>query len=209
MSLARGALFSLNRSMLTLSQKAKLAYYLLTAIKSLHDRGVAHCDIKLENILLYKKFEDLSLTDFGAAIKKEDADTGMSQQMSIFCMDPECLEKTDSTFEDLQALDIWQAALIISEVFGPHPLYGLFPAQTSELTMDQLREVFPTVEEGWYSQKYKDALSEQYSETPAIIDPLVALLNQMLHPKRSERPGIDECIARIADLIPKRLDAES
>jgi len=46
---------------------------MLEGIEAIHEKGIAHLDIKLENILLDKNY-DLKIVDFGLASK---ADVGM------------------------------------------------------------------------------------------------------------------------------------
>jgi protein-serine/threonine kinase len=44
-------------------------YYILHALEYMHDMGIAHRDIKLENILLGKEGKDVKVIDFGQSIE--------------------------------------------------------------------------------------------------------------------------------------------
>jgi len=185
------------------SKKFEVFHSLLKTIRSLHTRGVAHCDLKSENLLLSKGSEEISLTDFGAALKEEDSATDICHVPTPVCRDPESVSQSIRTFEGLKALDIWQAALIMSEILHIQAIDQLCNSMDYS-TPKEIAELLQSLEPNWYSQEYgRYLIGTKYRSSPELIRPLIALMDRMLHPIRSERPGIDECIATIEGLIRK------
>jgi len=202
-------LFDANPVSLPLTKKINIILSLLQSIRHLHDHDVAHCDIKPENYLIFEDVENLELTDFGSAVKKEDFDLHINRRFTLLYNDPESMTAEPDSFEALKALDIWQAALTISYILNEHAVNGLFSGFYHTPTKPQLLAMFSTLAPDWYSKKYSASLKEIYRPYPEIVGPLIELLNRMLHLKNRERPSIHECIAIIESLMPKPQLAES
>ena len=67
-------------------QKAKSIYYqIVDAMKYVHSLGIAHRDIKCENVLLDKNRTIAKLTDFGFATTTYDSNTGRRINSRTFC----------------------------------------------------------------------------------------------------------------------------
>jgi len=200
MRLATCDLYSSNISALSFFKRFQVARSILTAIKGMHDSGVAHCDLKPENFLLFGGWEYLLVTDLGAAIKEEDAGKGICQHITPRFTDPEALSEKSPSFEALKALDVWQAALILAEIFFAQPMYELVPESHDQDTTARLLHLLRSLTPKWYSETFTGVLKKKYTHDPRI-EPLIALLDRMLHPKRSERPGIHECLLIIETLL--------
>ena len=90
------------------NQKLKIMKGLLESIKYLHDRGIAHGDIKLENILLDSNFNP-KLADFGFSKNKlimgDNSKTG-----TIYYAAPELFKR--GNYNTLKA-DIWSIGITL------------------------------------------------------------------------------------------------
>ena len=64
------------------------------AVKFCHERGIIHCDIKPENVLIDETRREAHLGDFGSAIFENEEDANMSGRggsCSLSCVAPEIL----------------------------------------------------------------------------------------------------------------------
>lgn len=101
---------------------------LISAIKYLHDLGYIHCDIKLENILLFD--DDLiKLTDFGFAIKYSMTKKMKYGNGSLSYASPEVIFKRE--FHGPEA-DIWSLGVVLFSM-----VCGKFPLNFSNQTVGQ------------------------------------------------------------------------
>lgn len=91
------------------------------AVKYLHDKGIAHRDIKMENVLL-DPLGNVKLIDFGFSVR-----VPKSKKLNIFCgtpsyMSPEIVSKTP---HPPFTSDIWSLGVLLSTmVTGQHPFKG-------------------------------------------------------------------------------------
>lgn len=113
---------------------------LASAIAFLHDKCIAHRDVKPANILLYENHEAMTLTakiaDFGLAIGAKDKprlELGTLDARSAFKYDPPEVRQavgnqasaiaegvtTTTTFEQLWMADIWKLAAVYTETLSP------------------------------------------------------------------------------------------
>ncbi|NEP18663.1 MAG: serine/threonine protein kinase [Leptolyngbya sp. SIO4C1] len=117
----------------------KLACDILTGLDHAHRRGLVHCDIKPENILLhYQRGQWVAkISDFGVAKLAQEADlAGSGQTGSPAYMAPERFDKQYSPASDLYAMGI----LLFELVAGYRPFSGT-PA---ELRAAHLSRAVPT-----------------------------------------------------------------
>lgn len=81
-----GDILDLLKDGILLEQKAKCIYYqIVDAMKYVHSLGIAHRDIKCENVLLNKDRTIAKLTDFGFATTTYDCHTGKRMASQTFC----------------------------------------------------------------------------------------------------------------------------
>ena len=112
---------------------AKLyAYQMLSSLKYLHSKNIAHRDIKPQNILVNPKNNKIKLCDFGSAKKIEQGQKSIAYICSRFYRAPELIfGATDYTCQ----IDVWSIGCVITELVLGRPI---FPGAT---TSDQLVEI--------------------------------------------------------------------
>ena len=112
---------------------AKLyAYQMMLSLKYLHSKGIAHRDIKPQNILVEPKKNKIKVCDFGSAKKLIQGQKSISYICSRFYRAPELIfGATDYTNQ----IDVWSMGCVISELVLGRPM---FPGAT---TSDQLVEI--------------------------------------------------------------------
>ena len=112
---------------------AKLyAYQMMLSLKYLHSKGIAHRDIKPQNILVDQKTNKIKVCDFGSAKKLIQGQKSISYICSRFYRAPELIfGATDYTNQ----IDVWSMGCVISELVLGRPM---FPGAT---TSDQLVEI--------------------------------------------------------------------
>ena len=112
---------------------AKLyAYQMMLSLKYLHSKGIAHRDIKPQNILVDQKTNKIKLCDFGSAKKLIQGQKSISYICSRFYRAPELIfGATDYTIQ----IDVWSMGCVISELVLGRPLF------LGATTSDQLVEI--------------------------------------------------------------------
>jgi len=105
----------------TKDQTVHIIRQLVEAIMFIHNKGIIHRDIKLENILIDDKF-NIKLTDFGlCAIKENEYDMLQDSVGTVRYTAPELL-KGDGYNE---SIDIWAIGIILFMLLtGIHPFDG-------------------------------------------------------------------------------------
>lgn len=103
----------------------------------LHSQGVAHRDIKLDNILIEEKINAVKIIDFGFSVL-----CNPSQKLKIFCGTPSYMspELTMKREYDGRAVDMWALGVLLFVM-----LTGTFPFRghsESELYAKIQRGVF-------------------------------------------------------------------
>lgn len=127
------------------------------AFDYLHSKGIAHRDIKLDNILIEDKTNMIKIIDFGFA-----AFCSSSQKLRIFCgtpsyMAPELVKKHEY---DGRQVDMWALGVLLYAL-----LAGTFPFKGGNET-----ELYGRIQRG--SVKYPEIMSR---ESRQIVQKLLEL----------------------------------
>jgi protein-serine/threonine kinase len=213
------------------SRDDRLCFFkqLLRGVDYLHSHGIAHRDIKLENLLLSKEGH-LKISDFGVAevfsgehpgLRASGGECGKNMGEvrlsepgicgSLPYIAPEVLEKNHSY--DPRPLDIWSCAIVyLTMTFGGCP----WQAAKTEF------EYYARFKKGWdqWLEEHPDGhITDGPDGHPkcgklfSLIDPpsIKRLILRMLHPIPSKRITIREvlkttCIKNIACCCPETYD---
>lgn len=114
---------------------------ILSALRYLHGRGIAHCDLKPENVLLsdfHSNFPQTKLCDFGYARFIGDAQFRKTIVGTPAYLAPEVLKKQGYN----KSLDMWSVGVIIYVT-----LSGTFPFNEGEEISEQIQNasfMFPS-----------------------------------------------------------------
>uniref|UniRef100_A0A0N5AVZ6 protein kinase C n=1 Tax=Syphacia muris TaxID=451379 RepID=A0A0N5AVZ6_9BILA len=150
-----------------------LIMQILNALRYLHTRGIAHCDLKPENVLLSDlsdAFPQTKLCDFGYARFIGDAQFRRTIVGTPAYLAPEVLQKRGYN----KSLDMWSVGVIIYVT-----LSGTFPFNDGEEIAEQIQNaafMFP---------------GEPWKE---ISKSAIDLIQSLLKVQIQERLTIDECL---------------
>ena len=129
-------------------EQAKILFKtLLTTVTFCHDRGIAHCDIKPENILLKNKDDDttIQLADFGLAtvFRYEDGsfEPITEARGSIEYAAPEVFTRDEDECYD-ERCDIWSCGVVLYVLLCGYAPFeasdGCHPDDTVDEVLDQI-----------------------------------------------------------------------
>lgn len=116
------------------SQAASMLKELVLAIKHCHNKGVAHRDIKAENILLSAS-GSIKLSDFGLA-----AIISNGQKMSSYCGSPVYMAPEVLSGNYCQKVDIWSAGVLLYAF-----LFGVLPFEIEGDSREEIGEEYKKV----------------------------------------------------------------
>ncbi|ULU14356.1 hypothetical protein L3Y34_016698 [Caenorhabditis briggsae] len=150
-----------------------LLVQILCALKYLHDQGIAHCDLKPENVLLSdmgSNFPQTKICDFGYARFIPESQFRKTVVGTPAYLPPEVLQRKGYN----KSLDMWSVGVIIYVT-----LSGTFPFNEGEEISEQIQNasfMFPT---------------EPWSE----VEPLaVDLIQKLLKVEIEARMSIEKCL---------------
>ncbi|KAK0633712.1 kinase-like domain-containing protein [Immersiella caudata] len=213
-----GDLFSLvNKKFLTTEDREKdrqcLFKQLVQGINYLHANGIAHRDIKLENLLMTSDSK-LKITDFGVSevfcgihpgLREAGGQCGMSMGAARRCapgicgsepyIAPEVLTKGGDY--DPRALDVWSSAIVMLNLIFGAPLW-----RRAEVAGNPNYAALVTGWERWMGKNENDETRFTEGSYPYVkafdlcIKPpaLRRLLLQMLHPNPDKRITIADVV---------------
>uniref|UniRef100_A0A3P9KR72 Protein kinase domain-containing protein n=1 Tax=Oryzias latipes TaxID=8090 RepID=A0A3P9KR72_ORYLA len=112
-----------------------IAQHLLKALKALKSIGVAHCDIKLDNIMFAELDSvNVKLIDFGLAVETKKLSTEIEIQVTPFRA-PEVILGLPLD----ESVDMWALGVVLASVyFGNYP----FPSETEYETIRAMVQIF-------------------------------------------------------------------
>ncbi|KAK8653000.1 hypothetical protein V6N13_127021 [Hibiscus sabdariffa] len=104
----------------------RYARSILKGLRFLHSKGFVHCDIKLQNILLFGN-GDVKIADFGLAKRNGEEEEGEQRRLEIrgtpLNMAPESVN--ENVYDS--AVDIWALGCAIVEMFTGKPAWNFKP----------------------------------------------------------------------------------
>ena len=209
---AIGELYTLvSKNYMKWEDKICLWKQLLRGVAYLHDHGIAHRDIKLENLLMTEQGQ-LKITDFGVSevfcgehpgLRESGGECGKNMKEIRKCspgicgslpyIAPEVLEKNGDY--DPRKLDVWSSAIVMITLFWGGQPWG-------EASLNQpLYAKFHRSFTKWL-EKHPDGIVTTESHPSNLGDvfvrmqkpALVVILLKMLHPIPEKRVSIQEIL---------------
>lgn len=135
-------------------------YQLLRGLGLMHGRGIVHCDIKPQNLLLDGKSHTLKLCDFGTAKRMVFGEQNRPYICSRYYRAPELIL---GSMSHTTSIDIWSAGCVYAECILGQPLF------TGKDGINQLVEIMKVL--GTPTSQGMRAMNPNYPEytfTPQI-----------------------------------------
>eukprot|EP00927_Polykrikos_kofoidii_P079831 TRINITY_DN76669_c0_g1_i1.p1 TRINITY_DN76669_c0_g1~~TRINITY_DN76669_c0_g1_i1.p1 ORF type:complete len:356 (-),score=52.57 TRINITY_DN76669_c0_g1_i1:80-1147(-) len=95
-------------------------YQLLRGLAFMHGKGIVHCDVKPQNLLLDGRNQALKLCDFGTAKRMDLREPQRPYMCSRFYRAPELILGSS---EYTAAVDLWSAGCVFAETLLGQPLF--------------------------------------------------------------------------------------
>lgn len=94
--------------------RRKFARQIVSAVEHMHQRGIAHCDLKLENMLI-DRAGDIKIIDFGSALRVSEAtyDDFAYIATTPEYLPPEIFCATADDSYDIRAIDEWSVGIVL------------------------------------------------------------------------------------------------
>lgn len=175
-----------------------ICHQVLSGLKTIHEAQIAHCDIKLENVLI-KNFQPIRLNekkmelpivqigDFGGAIDKNNLEMRIPT-VTTANMTWEDFEAEKNAATPQQLLEIGQQHDIFSAGII---LYGVFKGERALPLEEKEGSLFSVATD--YLPLFQEELTH----------PLDALIKSMLQPEREQRPLIKSVLDSFENIMGK------
>ncbi|KAJ6774393.1 MITOGEN-ACTIVATED PROTEIN KINASE KINASE KINASE 20 [Salix purpurea] len=136
---------------------------ILEGLRHIHAKGFVHCDLKLENILLFEN-EEVKIADFGLAKKAGKAQGRAEIRGTPLYMAPESVN--DNEYES--GVDIWALGCVVIEMLTGKPAWNCKPGTNMFVLLIRIGkgDESPQIPEE-LSQQGKDFLSKCFVKDPA------------------------------------------
>eukprot|EP00933_Yihiella_yeosuensis_P054903 TRINITY_DN5348_c2_g1_i1.p1 TRINITY_DN5348_c2_g1~~TRINITY_DN5348_c2_g1_i1.p1 ORF type:complete len:391 (+),score=68.43 TRINITY_DN5348_c2_g1_i1:73-1173(+) len=135
-------------------------FQLCRGLAFIHGRGIVHCDIKPQNLLLDGKSQTLKICDFGTAKRMTFGEQQRAYQCSRYYRAPELILGATSF---TTSVDLWSAGCVFAEMILGQPLF------TGKDGINQLVEIIKVL--GTPTPQQLRAMNPNYPEyqfTPQI-----------------------------------------
>lgn len=170
---------------------SRVAHQLLKALEFLHSHGVAHCDVKPENVCLVSASRcEVKMIDFGSCVCKQD--TRNSYVQSRWYRAPEVMLGLPWDSK----IDIWSLGCLLAELLLGYPI---FHGSTVPMVLASQRAVLGSLPSSMMSKCREDTLHTYFTPDDEfyLVDPPakaygVYILEAVPHPLRQLLPTEDE-----------------
>lgn len=174
---------------------------LAVALRHCHSLGIAHRDIKPQNLLVSTESHVLKICDFGSAKRLVPGEPNVAYICSRYYRPPELiLGATDYTF----VLDTWSMGCVMGEMLLGRPL---FPGESGvdqlvEIikilgtpTKEQLLAMVPTLTEFNFPQVRNTTLAKAFRGCRGVEDLAIEFLAEVLRYEPKTRIGLIDALA--------------
>ncbi|KAJ8486453.1 hypothetical protein OPV22_018938 [Ensete ventricosum] len=187
----------------------RYARSILRGLHCVHSRGYAHCDVKLQNILVDRRGGDVKIADFGLAQRIGDkihGGAGAGIRGTPLYMSPESAARGECG----APADIWSLGCAVAEMVSGRPAWGCGDGWELLYRIgfgDQLPEI-PSV----LSEEGKDFLARCFVKDPEerwtaemlLQHPFVALNDELVDDSAEEgAAAVDGKHCSVADASPR------
>lgn len=200
----KGDLFDLlcNFNQMPIFLARSYARQMAEAIAYIHEEGIAHRDIKLENFLLDANFS-IKLADFGAACKAEKGQLFCDKVGTAQYLAPEQHnnERYDAFEVDIFSLGVTIFTLVagnmpFSEASKEEEFYVNFINESPEIFWDMHEELMGSASENpYFSKEFRDLINGMLCNDASQRMTIQEVLN---HPWLRVKP---ECIAKSGEIV--------
>lgn len=177
-------------------QLLKFSIDVMLAVRALHQLGIVHRDIKLNNFLIHFKNGSIQirLNDFGQSVKLGESNS--IEKIAVYRphAPPEYWERNGAEAMCTVASDVWQLGLVVAQImtgikdgnliwrsFGKH-----LASKDEKARVFSLQSYLRLKKDPYYSLNLVQLGSED----------LAKLLIKMMDPVTEKRPPLDTCIKR-------------
>ena len=88
------------------------AYQLADGLSYLHNKGIVHCDLKLENVMINYSYKKIKIIDLGSSIRKNKKIKNNFYIQSRYYRAPEILYRINFN----EKIDIWSYGVLLTEI---------------------------------------------------------------------------------------------
>ncbi|ESO08790.1 hypothetical protein HELRODRAFT_74016, partial [Helobdella robusta] len=149
---------------------------LVGAVQYVHEAGVVHRDLKLENILVFQNVTRVKLGDFGVA-RKVGTKVCKVCEGTTYTPPEICFLTRHSHYKVLKSADVWSAGVLVFCL-----MTGSFPWQQADINRDPLFQSFAR----WQSKKSATVPEHWKRFSPS----LQKLFHRFLDPRPEKRPEV-------------------
>ncbi|XP_053394610.1 uncharacterized protein LOC123525741 isoform X2 [Mercenaria mercenaria] len=153
---------------------------LVSAMHFLHERGVAHRDLKMENILLDGKHKNLKVIDFGLSNTFSRTELMKTHCGSLEYAAPELIANNDNKYGP--EVDIWSLGIIL---YGM--VIGKLPFSTHYTDQYRRQKLLVQIQQGIAENHIKELTLHGISQE------LFDLLNKLIEPSVELRLPLTDC----------------
>lgn len=154
---------------------------IVNAVCYLHGIGIAHLDLKLENIILDTNTDIIKLIDFGEAVYFKNNDVFRGLRGTIQYLPPEAISLKN--FSSVKT-DIWSCGIILYNLFYNYPPWDIASGNDNKYKQYQLSLLSSKLDSSIFPE-----LNHYYSNNEWYI--FKYLFKNMLNPIAEKRISID------------------
>jgi len=172
-----------------LSTRIQYCYNVAEALKFLHERGVVHCDVKLENVLIcvtQRSGSVAKLSDFGSALLGVDSDTSVPK--GVAGTPPWNAPEYRKSLQGLKIfkVDVFSYGMLVWRFLSNSPTLQRLDSGGSKALMQKLEKLKST---GGLASMAAEEVKERYDASDEL-DSVVSVLTRTLAPLPEDRCGM-------------------